>query len=85
MEACWAANLVAAEHITFFFTNFCLLLTLEITEDLGEALQKKSQDILNNTRLVLSTKARLDEIRSVEKSFCSELLSFVQTISVDIF
>jgi hypothetical protein len=36
---------------------------LEIAEDLGQALQQKSQDIVNAMRLVFSTKVRLTEMR----------------------
>jgi hypothetical protein len=55
---------------------------LEIAEDLGQALQQKSQDIVNAMRLVFSTKVRLAEMRSDDgwEAFFSELLSSVQTI-----
>jgi hypothetical protein len=55
---------------------------LEITEDLGHALQKKSRDIVNAMCLVFSTKVRFDDMRSDDgwEAFFSELLSFVQTI-----
>jgi hypothetical protein len=48
-----------------FILLLCLMQEiLEITEDLGQALQNKSQDIVNAMRLVFSTRVRLDEMRS---------------------
>jgi hypothetical protein len=66
-----------------FILVLCLMQEiLEIAEDLGQALQKKSQDIVNAMRLVFSTKVRVDEMRSDDgwEAFFFELLSFVQTI-----
>jgi hypothetical protein len=64
-----------------FILVLCLMPEiLEISEDLGQALQKKSQDIVNAMCLVFSTKIRLDEMRSDDgwEAFFSESLSFVQ-------
>jgi hypothetical protein len=48
-----------------FILVLCLMEEiLEITEALGQALQNKSQDIVNAMHLVFSTKVRLDQIRS---------------------
>jgi len=52
---------------------------LEITEQLGQALQKKSQDIVNAIRLVQTTKVLLEKMRSDdgwETFFFAKLLSF---------
>ncbi|XBJ26953.1 hypothetical protein VPH35_004285 [Triticum aestivum] len=48
-----------------FIFNLCLMKEIfEITEVLGQALQKKSQDIVNVVRLVSSTKECLQQLRS---------------------
>jgi hypothetical protein len=48
-----------------FIFGLCLMEEiLEIIEALGQALQKKSQDIVNAMHLVFSTKVRLDQMRS---------------------
>ncbi|XP_044323828.1 zinc finger MYM-type protein 1-like [Triticum aestivum] len=48
-----------------FIFNLCLMKEIfEITEVLGQALQKKSQDIVNAVRLVSSTKECLQQLRS---------------------
>ena len=59
---------------------------LEITEDLGQALQRKSQDIVNAMRLVFSTKVRLDEMRSDDgwEAFFYRVVEFCATHSIDI-
>ena len=48
----------------FIFTLCLVEEILERTEDLGQALQKKSQDIVNDVCLVFTTKVHLDEMRS---------------------
>jgi hypothetical protein len=52
--------------ITFEFVFILCMMReiLEITEQLGQALQKKSQDIVNAIRLVESTKIILEKLRS---------------------
>jgi hypothetical protein len=45
-------------------SNPQLSLVLDITEYLGQALQKKTQDIVNAIRLVHSTKILLEQMRS---------------------
>jgi hypothetical protein len=52
--------------ITFEFVFIICMIReiLEITEQLGQALQKKSQDIVNDIRLVESTKIILEKLRS---------------------
>jgi hypothetical protein len=51
---------------------------LETTEQLGQALQKKSQDIVNVVCLVRTTKVLLEEMRSDHgwETFFARLLSF---------
>jgi hypothetical protein len=48
----------------FIFVLCMMREILEITEDLNQALQRKTQDIVNAIRLVFSTKVRLQELRS---------------------
>jgi hypothetical protein len=52
--------------ITFEFVFILCMMReiLEITEQLGQALQKKSQDIVNDIRLVESTTIILEKLRS---------------------
>jgi len=55
------------KYLTSFEFVFVLCMMremLEITEQLGQALQKKSQDIVNAIRLVQTTKVLLEKIRS---------------------
>jgi hypothetical protein len=59
---------------------------LEITEDLGQALQNKSQDIVNAMRLVFSTRVGLDEMRSDDgwEAFFFRVVEFFANHSIDI-
>ncbi|OQU84851.1 hypothetical protein SORBI_3004G133201 [Sorghum bicolor] len=57
----------AFSYLTSFEFVFILLMMrqiMEITEQLGQAVQKKTQDIVNVVRLVQSTKILLQEMRS---------------------
>jgi hypothetical protein len=57
----------AFKYLTSFEFVFILCMMreiLETTEHLGQALQKKSQDIINVVRLVRTTKVLLEEMRS---------------------
>ena len=57
----------AFSYLTSFEFVFILLMMrqiMEITEQLGQAVQKKTQDIVNAVRLVQSTKILLQEMRS---------------------
>ncbi|XP_047061542.1 zinc finger MYM-type protein 1-like [Lolium rigidum] len=70
-----------------FILLLCLMQEiLEITEDLGQALQKKSQDIVNAMRLVFSTKVRLNEMRSDDgwEAFFFRVVEFCANHSIDI-
>jgi hypothetical protein len=70
-----------------FILILCLMQeVLEITEDLGQALQKKSQDIVNAMRLVFSTKVRLGEMRSDDgwEAFFFRVVEFCANHSIDI-
>jgi len=51
---------------------------LEITEQLGQALQKKSQDIVNAIRLVQTTKVLLEKMRSDDgwETFFCQVVEF---------
>jgi hypothetical protein len=59
---------------------------LETSEDLGKALQKKTQDIVNAVRLVHSTKVLLEEMRSDEgwELFILTVIEFCVEHDVDI-
>ena len=70
-----------------FILVLCLMQEiLEITEALGQALQKKSQDIVNAMRLVISTKALLAEMRSDDgwEDFFFRVLEFCENHSINI-
>uniref|UniRef100_A0ACD5XAN1 Uncharacterized protein n=1 Tax=Avena sativa TaxID=4498 RepID=A0ACD5XAN1_AVESA len=70
-----------------FILVLCLMQEiLEITEDLGQALQKKSQDIVNAMRLVYSTKVRLNKMRSDDgwEAFFFRVVEFCANHSIDI-
>ena len=69
------------KYLTSFEFVFVLCMMremLEITEQLGQALQKKSQDIVNAIRLVQTTKVLLEKMRSDDgwETFFVKLLSF---------
>jgi hypothetical protein len=59
---------------------------LDTSEDLGKALQKKKQDIVNTVRLVHSTKVLLEEMRSDEgwELFILTVIEFYAERSIDI-
>ncbi|XP_048568677.1 zinc finger MYM-type protein 1-like [Triticum urartu] len=63
-----------------FVFGLCMMIEiLQISEELGKALQKKRQDIVNAIRLVSSTKALLEKLRSDngwDNFFLLLLLSF---------
>ena len=60
--------------------------TFEITEIVGQAVQKKSQDIVNAVRLVSSTKQCLQELRSDDgyQQFMDTVIEFCVNHSIDI-
>ncbi|XP_076912204.1 uncharacterized protein LOC143570434 [Bidens hawaiensis] len=70
----------ACDHLESFEFVFILHLMKEVlgkTETLSQALQKKSQDILNAMELVSSTKANLNEFRNNGwETFLSKITSF---------
>jgi hypothetical protein len=59
---------------------------LEITEQLGQALQRKSQDIVNAIRLVQTTKTLLEKMRSDDgwKTFICKSVEFCVGHEIDI-
>ncbi|XP_044425427.1 zinc finger MYM-type protein 1 [Triticum aestivum] len=70
-----------------FIFILCLMKEIfEITELLGQALQKKSQDIVNVVRLVSSTKQCLQELRSDDgyQVFITTVVEFCVNHSIDI-
>ncbi|XP_047045807.1 uncharacterized protein LOC124650308 [Lolium rigidum] len=76
-------------YLSSFEFIFILCLTkeiFEITEILGQAFQKKSQDIVNAVRLVSSTKECLQELRSDDgyQQFIDTVIEFCVSHSIDI-
>ena len=76
-------------YLTSFEFVFILCMMreiLEITEQLGQALQKKRQDIVNAIRLVQSTKFLLEEMRSDDgwELFFCKVVDFCVTHEIDI-
>ncbi|KAM3372293.1 hypothetical protein ACQJBY_019277 [Aegilops geniculata] len=70
-----------------FIFILCLMKEIfEITELLGQALQKKSQDIVNVVRLVSSTKECLQQLRSDDgyAEFIVMVIEFCTNHSIDI-
>jgi hypothetical protein len=70
-----------------FIFILCLMKEMfEITEVLGQAVQKKSQDIVNAVRLVCSTKECLQELRSDDgyRNFIDMVIEFCVNHSIDI-
>ncbi|XP_066357925.1 uncharacterized protein [Miscanthus floridulus] len=68
-------------YLTSFEFVFVLCMMremLEITEQLGQALQKKSQDIVNAIRLVQTTKVLLEKMRSDDgwETFFGQVVEF---------
>jgi hypothetical protein len=59
---------------------------LEITEELNQALQRKTQDIVNDIRLVFSIKVHLQELRSDNgwEEFYIKLVEFCVGHCIDI-
>ena len=79
----------AFNYLTSFEFVFVLLMMreiMEITEQLGQALQKKTQDIVNAIRLVQSTKVLLEEMRSDDgwENFISGVVEFCLGHEIDI-
>jgi len=79
----------AFNYLTSFEFIFVLLMMreiMEITEQLGQALQKKTQDIVNAIRLVQSTKVLLEEMRSDDgwENFISGVVEFCLGHEIDI-
>jgi hypothetical protein len=79
----------AFNYLTSFEFVFVLCMMREIlgiSEELGKALQKKSQDIVNAIRLVLSTKALLEQMRSDEgwETFFFQVVEFCVDHGIDI-
>jgi hypothetical protein len=77
------------KHLTSFEFVFILCMMreiLEITELLGQALQKKRQDIVNAIHLVQSTKVLLEQLRSDEgwEHFFNMVVEFCITHDIDI-
>ncbi|XP_076901083.1 uncharacterized protein LOC143555404 [Bidens hawaiensis] len=74
----------ACDYLESFDFVFILHMMKEVfgkTETLSQALQKKSQDILNATELVSSTKANLNEFRNNGwKSFLAQVTFFVPSM-----
>ena len=69
------------KYLTSFEFMFVLCMMremLEITEQLGQALQKKSQDIVNAIRLVQTTKVLFEKMRSDDgwKTFSCQVVEF---------
>jgi len=76
-------------YLTSFEFVFILCMMreiLEITEQLGQALQKKRQDIVNAIRLAQSTKFLLEEMRSDDgwELFFCKVVDFCVTHEIDI-
>jgi hypothetical protein len=76
-------------YLSSFEFIFILCLTkeiFEITEVLGQAVQKKSQDIVNAVRLVSSTKECLQQLRSDDgyQEFVDKVIEFCVIHSIDI-
>ncbi|KAM0920793.1 hypothetical protein ACQ4PT_007276 [Festuca glaucescens] len=76
-------------YLSSFEFIFILCLTkeiFEITEILGQAFQKKSQDIVNAVCLVSSTKECLQELRSDDgyQQFIDTVIEFCVSHSIDI-
>ena len=76
-------------YLTSFEFVFILCMMkeiLETSEDLGKALQKKAQDIVNAVRLVHSTKVLLEEMRSDEgwELFIGNVVEFCVEHDIDI-
>ena len=76
-------------YLTSFEFVFILCMMkeiLETSEDLGKALQKKAQDIVNAVRLVHSTKVILQEMRSDEgwELFIGNVVEFCVEHDIDI-
>jgi hypothetical protein len=70
-----------------FICILCLTKEIfEITEVLGQAVQKKSQDIVNAVRLVSSTKECLQQLRSDDgyQQFIDKVIEFCVNHSIDI-
>jgi hypothetical protein len=59
---------------------------LEITEQLDQALQRKSQDIVNAIRLVQTTKTLLEKMRSYDgwETFICKIVEFYVGHEIDI-
>ncbi|PVH64348.1 hypothetical protein PAHAL_2G245700 [Panicum hallii] len=74
--------------ISFEFVFILCLMReiLEITEQLGQALQKKSQDIVNAIRLVQTTKILLEKMRSDDgwETFICKVMEFCVDHDIDI-
>jgi hypothetical protein len=74
--------------ITFEFVFILCMMReiLEITEQLGQALQRKSQDIVNVIRLVQTTKTLLEKMRSDDgwKTFICKVVEFCVGHEIDI-
>jgi hypothetical protein len=70
----------------FIFTLCLMKEIFEITELLGQALQKKSQDIVNAIRLVSSTKECLEQLRSDDgyEEFIVIVIEFCGKHSIEI-
>jgi hypothetical protein len=70
----------------FIFVLCMMREILEITEDLNQALQRKTQDIVNAIRLVFSTKVRLQEVRSDNgwEEFYIRLVEFCFSHCIDV-
>jgi hypothetical protein len=79
----------AFKYLTSFEFVFILCMTREIfetTEQLGQALQKKSQDIVNAVRLVRTTKVLLEEMRSDHgwETFFCKVVEFCLDHNIDV-
>jgi hypothetical protein len=70
----------------FVFILYMMREILETSEDLGKALQKKTQDIVNAVRLVHSTKVLLEDMRSDEgwEVFILKVIEFCAEHDMDI-
>jgi hypothetical protein len=70
----------------FIFTLCLIKEIFEINEFLGQALQKKSQDIVNAIRLVSSTKECLEQLRSDDgyQDFVVMVIEFFVNHSIEI-
>jgi len=79
----------AFNYLTSYEFAFVLCMMREIlgiSDALGKALQKKTQDIVNAVRLVLSTKALLEEMRSDEgwEYFYLQVVEFCADHGIDV-